>query len=274
MTQEERLAVLTEAFIRESDGYRHLEVPRDPEEQRGLLRSLMNIRRPRPLPAEVQTVQDAYLKERAEEKGIVSLKEIPVIARSLYSHRAFADTISLWQGDITRLKADAIVNAANEEMLGCFVPLHACIDNQIQTFAGVQMRLECARQMQEFRKIHGEDYTQPTAVPMITPGYNLPAKHVIHIVGPIVQHHLTPELERELADCYRNVLNLCLEKGLKSVAFCCISTGVFRFPAQKAAEIAVNTVTEWLKKHPGAMDRVIFNVFKEEDRKIYETLLS
>ncbi len=144
MTQEERLAVLTEAFIRESDGYRHLEVPRDPEEQRGMLRSLMNIRRPRPLPAEVQTVQDAYLKERAEEKGIVSLKEIPVIARSLYSHRAFADTISLWQGDITRLKADAIVNAANEEMLGCFVPLHACIDNQIQTFAGVQMRLESA----------------------------------------------------------------------------------------------------------------------------------
>lgn len=274
MTQEERLAYLTGTFIRESDGYRHLEVPRDPEEQQRLLRSLMNIRMPRPLPEEVQMVQDEYLQQRAREKGIVTLKEIPPIREQLHSDRPFADTISLWQGDITRLEVDAIVNAANEEMLGCFIPLHACIDNQIQTFAGVQMRMECARQMQELRRIHGQDYTQPTAVPMITPGYNLPARYVIHIVGPIVHHHLTPELEKELADCYRNVLDLCLEKGLKSVAFCCISTGVFRFPAKKAAEIAVQTVTHWLREHPQKMDRVIFNVFKEEDRQIYEALLS
>ena len=274
MTQEERLASLTEAFIRESDGYRHLEVPRNPEEQRRLLRSLMNIRLPRPLPEDIQQMQDEYLKEQAREKGIVTLREIPVIREQLHSSRPFADTISLWQGDITRLKADAIVNAANEEMLGCFIPLHACIDNQIQTFAGVQMRMECARQMKALRKMHGPHYTQPTAVPMITPGYNLPAKYVIHIVGPVVHHHLTPELEKELVDCYRNVLDLCLEKGLKSVAFCCISTGVFRFPAKRAVEIAVSTVTDWLRQHPGAMDCVIFNVFKDEDREIYETLLS
>ena len=128
--------------------------------------------------------------------------------------------------------------------------------------------------MSKLRERFGRDYEQPTAVPMLTDGYNLPAKKVIHIVGPIVQGGLTPELEKDLADCYRSVLDMCAENGIKSVAFCCISTGVFCFPNRRAAEIAVETVTEWMDEHTDEIERVIFNVFKEEDRVIYEELLS
>ena len=183
------------------------------------------------------------------------------------------DGMSIWQGDITRLAADAIVNAANSQMLGCFVPMHTCIDNCIHTFAGVQLRAECNRQMNQLRIRYGRDYEQPTAVPMLTDAYNLPAKKVIHIVGPVVEYGLTEKLEEELAACYRNTLDMCLENGLKTVTFCCISTGVFRFPNRRAAEIAVQTVKEWLSMHDGQMDRVIFNVFKDEDREYYEKLL-
>lgn len=151
--------------------------------------------------------------------------------------------------------------------------MHTCIDNCIHTFAGVQLRAECNRQMNQLRIRYGRDYEQPTAVPMLTDAYNLPAKKVIHIVGPIVHFGLTPALEKDLADCYRNILELCRENGLKSVAFCCISTGVFRFPNQRAAEIAVHTVDQWMAAHPGAVERVIFNVFKDEDKVYYEKLL-
>ena len=212
----------------------------------------------------VLKVQDEYLSERAKEKGIVRLTDIPVMQEGL----------SIWQGDITRLEVDAIVNAANSQMLGCFVPMHTCIDNCIHTFAGVQLRAECNRQMDQLRIRYGRDYEQPTAVPMLTDAYNLPAKKVIHIVGPIVQDCLTPALEKDLADCYRNTLDMCLENGLKSVAFCCISTGVFHFPNRKAAKIAVSTVRDWITVHPKVMERVIFNVFKDEDRTYYEELLS
>ncbi len=263
-TQEERLDYLVEAFKADSVKYRLLDTPGDTEGKRALLRSLMNIRMPKPLPAEVREVQDEYLKERIRENGVVSPDEIPEIR----------DGLSIWQGDITRLAADAIVNAANSQMLGCFVPMHTCIDNCIHTFAGVELREECGRQMEALREKYGEDYEQPTAVPMLTDAYNLPCKKVIHVVGPIVQFMLTPELERDLADCYRNVLDMCAANGLKSVAFCCISTGVFRFPNRRAAEIAVATVKDWMTAHPGKVERVIFNVFKEEDRKIYEQLLA
>ena len=144
------------------------------------------------------------------------------------------------------------------------------IGNSIHTFAGIQLRAECNRQMKQLRIRYGKDYEQPTAVPMLTDGYNLPAKKVIHIVGPIVQYQVTPELEDDLASCYRNTLDMCAENGLKSVAFCCISTGVFHFPNKRAAEIAVKTVTDWLNAHPDAMERVIFNVFKDEDKEYYE----
>ena len=262
-TQDQRLDYLVEAFKADSAEYKDLQTPADREGKQRILRSLMNVRMPGQLPDAVLGIQDEYLAERAEKKGIVQLSDIPVIR----------DGLSIWQGDITRLAVDAIVNAANSQMLGCFIPMHTCIDNCIHTFAGVQLRAECNRQMNALRIRYGRDYEQPTAVPMLTDGYNLPAKKVIHIVGPIVRFRLTPELEKALADCYRNTLDMCLENGLKSVAFCCISTGVFRFPNKRAAEIAVATVTAWFSEHGGQMERVIFNVFKEEDRKYYEELI-
>ena len=263
MTQEQRLDTLVEAFKADSVQYKDLQTPADTEGKRRILRSLMNIRMPKKLDDSVLTVQDEYLRERVLENGIVTLSEIPVIRNGM----------SIWQGDITRLAVDAIVNAANSQMLGCFVPMHTCIDNCIHTFAGVQLRAECSRQMNQLRIKYGKDYEQPTAVPMLTDGYNLPAKKIIHIVGPIVEERLTSALEKELADCYRNTLDLCAGNGLRSVAFCCISTGVFHFPNKRAAEIAVSTVDSWLIQHPGSMERVIFNVFKDEDKKYYEELI-
>ena len=262
-TQEERLDYLVEEFKADSAEYKDLKTPNSTEDKRRILRSLMNIRMPKELSSEVMKVQDEYLTERAAEKGVVNLSDIPVIR----------DGLSIWQGDITRLSVDAIVNAANSQMLGCFVPMHTCIDNCIHTFAGVQLRAECNRQMNELRIRYGRDYEQPTAVPMLTDAYNLPTKKVIHIVGPIVQYKLTPELEKDLENCYRNTLDMCAENDLKSVAFCCISTGVFHFPNKKAAEIAVKTVSEWLRDNPGKVERVIFNVFKDEDKAIYEKLI-
>ena len=272
MTQNERLDLLVEEFKEDSVQYRNLETPGDTEGKKRILRSLMNIRMPKMMSASVLRVQDEYLQGRIRENGIVSLNEIPTIAENGSRH-ALADKLSIWQGDITRLAVDAIVNAANSQMLGCFVPMHTCIDNCIHTFAGIQLRAECDRQMKKLRAEYGPDYEQPTAVPMLTDGYNLPAKKVVHIVGPIVEGRLTKDLEQDLADCYKNTLDLCLENGLKSVAFCCISTGVFHFPNKRAAEIAVKTVTEWLKAHPLALERVIFNVFKDEDKAYYEAEL-
>lgn len=270
--QAERLEYLTRVFIEDSDGYQNLALPDGEEDQRRLLRSLMNIRMPKPLSPEVLAVQDAYLKARNQEKGIIQIQDIPTI-REQGSDHPNSDVISIWQGDITRLASDAIVNAANSQMLGCFVPMHTCIDNCIHTFAGVELRLACHRQMQTLREKYGKTYEQPTAVPMLTDGYNLPAAHVIHVVGPIVGNRLTPALEKDLSDCYQNVLDLCVENGLSTVAFCCLSTGVFRFPNDRACELAVKTVTDWLNAYPGKMKRVIFNVFKDEDKGLYESEL-
>ena len=262
--QEKRLDELVEVFRDESVEYRDIVVPKDTEGKRRLLRSLMNVRMPKALPPGVLRLQDEYLSERAKKKGIVALEDIPVTE----------GVVSIWQGDITRLAADAIVNAANSGMLGCFVPMHACIDNCIHTYAGVQLRAECADKMARLRRIYGPGYEQPTAVPMLTDGYNLPAKKVVHVVGPIVSGRLNAENERDLAACYTNTLDLCLENGLRSVAFCCISTGVFRFPQDRAASIAADTVRKWLSIHDGTMDRVIFNVFTDRDREIYERIFT
>ncbi len=261
-TQEQRLDFLVEAFKKDSVRYEDYPTPKDMEGKRRLLRSLMNIRMPRPMDESVLSVQDDYLRERIRESGITNVTAIPTIREGL----------SLWQGDITRLAADAIVNAANAQMLGCFVPMHTCIDNCIHTFAGVQLRAECHRQMEQLRSRFGKNYEQPTTVPILTDGYNLPARKVIHIVGPIVEKRLTASLEKDLENCYRNTLDLCSENGLKSVAFCCISTGVFRFPKERASEIAVTTVLRWMKDHPNRLERVIFNVFADEDRVIYENM--
>lgn len=272
MTQDERLCYLVEAFRAESEEYKQLRGSNRAEMQT-ILHALMNVRAPGEMDQAVLEIQDTYLRQRAVEKGIVTLQDIPTVKDQYGIHGTFADTMSLWQGDITRLGVDAIVNAANEQMLGCFRPMHNCIDNCIHTFAGVQLRAECDRQMQQLRRRYGGDYVQPTAVPMLTDAYNLPAKKVIHVVGPIVSGKLTRALEQSLSDCYRNVLDMCLENGLSSVAFCCISTGVFAFPNSRAAEIAVETVTAWLTDHPNAMERVIFNVFKDEGLGHYEALL-
>ncbi len=262
MTQNERLTILVDRFKQDSERYRDLPVGDDPAEKRTALRSLMNIRPPRAMDADTLRLQDEYLAERSAEQGVVTVEAIPA-----------RDRLSVWQGDITRLAADAIVNAANSSMLGCFQPMHNCIDNCIHTFAGVQLRLECARQMKELRAENGPDYQQPVAVPMLTPGYNLPARHVVHIVGPIVEDAVTAADRRALAACYENTLALCLANGLRTVAFCCISTGVFRFPKEEAAPIAVDTVRAWLDANPGAMDRVIFAVHNDRDRALYEALL-
>ena len=274
MDQEQRLNALVKAFCDDSKEYRNLQIPSDSEGKRRILRSLMNIRSPRKMDEDTLALQDEYLLERNKDKGVVCLADILTVREAYGSKSELADLLSIWQGDITCLALDGIVNAANSQMLGCFVPMHTCIDNCIHTFAGIQLRLACAEQMEKLRRQYGPDYEQPTAVPMLTDAYNLPAKKVIHIVGPIVEDQLTAEHENTLAACYRNVLDLCLENGLKSVAFCCISTGVFRFPNLRAAQIAVQTVKQWLKGHPDSMQRVVFNVFKDEDKAYYEALLS
>ena len=263
MNHQQEREYLIKYLLKENKRYRGMELPGTDREQRDLLRALMNVRAPGEISSEFLRIQDDYLGEELRLRGVVSEDEWEDCGENIF----------LWQGDITRLATDAIVNAANSQMLGCFIPMHTCIDNCIHTFAGVQLRAECSRQMNQLRIKYGRDYEQPTAVPMLTDAYNLPAKKIIHIVGPIVQYELKPELEKDLADCYLNTLDMCLNKDLKSVAFCCISTGVFRFPNKRAAEIAVQTVNDWMKKHPGSMERVIFDVFKDEDKKYYEELI-
>jgi len=272
-TQEERLNYLIEKFKEESLEYQDFPTPTNIEDKKVLLRSLMNVRPPKETPLEILKVQDEYLTERNKEKGIVYLKDIKTIKETINSKHPYSDKISVWQGDITNISCDAIVNAANSRMLGCFVPMHICIDNCIHTFAGVQLRNECNKIMNEFRKKYGVNYKQPTSVPIITEGYNLPAKKVIHIAGPVVRDKLTKSLEIDLKKCYKNVIEKCIEHNLKSVAFCCISTGVFRFPNKRAAEIAVETVTSWLQQNENKIDRIIFNVFKQEDKYCYEQIL-
>ena len=262
--QEKRLSYLIDKFKEDSNDYKYIRVPNNIEDKKRILRSLMNIRLPKQMEESVLEVQDEYLQECIEENGIVHIDSINEIKRG----------ISIWQGDITRLAVDAIVNAANSQMLGCFIPMHTCIDNCIHSYAGIQLREECNQKMQDLKKKFGPDYEQPTAVPMVTEAYNLPAKKVIHVVGPIVENGLNSTLEKQLMECYWNVLEICKEYRLKTVAFCCISTGVFHFPNRRAAELAVRAVEKWLECNPNIVERVIFNVFKNEDKAIYEQLLS
>lgn len=232
--------------------------PQEEIAQRRLLRSLMNVRPPMPLNPEFVAAQDELLSAEREEKGIVDGNTLPVTA----AH----PRIAVWQGDITRLKVDAIVDADNSALLGCFCPCHGCIDNAIHSAAGLQLRDECNNIMQ------AQGHPEPNGKVKITGGYNLPARYILHTVGPIVQGHVTRQDRVELAGCYRSCLELAAERGLASVAFCCISTGEFHFPNQEAAEIAVKTVTEFLQ-HDTSIQKVIFNVFKDIDAQIYRNLL-
>lgn len=271
--QEERLDLLLRAFKEDSVRYRDLDSGEDYRGKRMLLRSLMNIRMPGEMAEDVTEVQDAFLAEEAREKGIVTLEDIPTAARQYKSPHPFADRLSIWQGDITRLQVGAIVNAANSQMLGCFVPCHGCIDNAIHSAAGIQLRNACSHYMNSRKMQYGPRYQEPTGRAVLTEGYNLPARYVIHTVGPVVRGPLTKELKEDLRNCYRNVLQCCREHQIRSVAFCCISTGEFHFPNNQAARIAVETVTEFLEEHGRDFDRIIFNVFKDTDRYIYEDLL-
>ena len=234
-------------------------VAADAAAQRSLLRALMNVRPPRPLSEAYLRLEGELLSKEREERGVVDVMTLPSVSSDA--------RIILWQGDITRLNADAIVNAANSALLGCFIPCHRCIDNAIHSAAGLQLRAECAALME--RQSHPEE----TGTAKITQGYNLPARHVLHTVGPIVSGALTDEHRELLASCYRSCLHLAAEHGLKSVAFCCISTGEFYFPNAAAAEIAVREVRAFLGTST-SIERVVFNVFKDEDRMIYERLLS
>lgn len=250
-----RLDFLIDYLLKEDPQYSEMRIPLDLQGKRDLFRALCNVREPKPVSKEFLRLQDEELQVQLQEKGIVALPDMP---------------LQIWQGDITRLRVDAIVNAANNQMLGCFHPLHKCIDNAIHSAAGVQLREECHQMM--LRQCHEE----PTGTAKITKAYNLPCKHVIHTVGPIVPTGIPTKLQQEqLSSCYRSVMSLANENNLGSVAFCCISTGEFRFPNRLAAEIAVKTVSNFLKEHPdSSVKTVIFNVFKDIDKEIYELVLS
>jgi O-acetyl-ADP-ribose deacetylase (regulator of RNase III) len=282
MTHEEERVWLIEKLKAENPAYRKLPVPADEQAQKDFLRMLMNVRMPHPISAEFREIQDAYLKKENFMKGIVNEKMIEPCSLD--------PRLCIWQGDITRLGVDAITNAANSGMTGCYQPLHNCIDNCIHSAAGIELRNECARIM----NLQGHD--EPTGQAKITPGYCLPARYVLHTVGPIVQGPLTDEHRDLLRSSYRSCLELAEKNGLRSVAFCCISTGVFMFPAEEAAHIAVETVRKYLDeqdrrysevssyigsgagKNAGGdtykgIEKVIFNVFSDRDRQIYENIL-
>lgn len=270
-TQEERLDYLLQKFKEDSIEYKDLEVEKNYDEKRRILRSLMNIRMPGNMDEDILKVQDDFLKAESEEKGIVKLSDIKTIKEQYGSTHPFGNKLSIWQGDITRLEVGAIVNAANSQMLGCFIPCHRCIDNAIHSAAGIELREECNRKMNQKRIRFGTQYEEPTGQAMLTSGYNLPAQYVIHTVGPIVGYRLTEELKEDLRSCYKNALKCCIENNIKSIAFCCISTGEFHFPNDIAAEIAVEETTEFLKEYEDCFDRIIFNVFKDLDKNFYET---
>ena len=272
--QSERLDFLLDALKEDSIQYKNLQVGNSETEKRNAVRSLMNVRMPRSISDDFLEVQDIFLQEEAKEKGIVTLVEIPTVKDAYESQRSFADRMSIWQGDITRLQVGAIVNAANSQMIGCFVPCHRCIDNAIHSAAGVQLRNECNHIMNQRRIRFGRQYEEPTGTATLTSAYNLPCKYVIHTVGPIVYGRLTEALKEDLRNCYRNVLQCCMEHEINSVAFCCISTGEFHFPNDIAAQIAVETTEQFFAQNENCgIERVIFNVFKELDYNIYREIL-
>lgn len=258
MTQDERLDHLIRYLLNERNEYEGIRVPEPPSEKRRLLRSLMNVRMPEPISRSFLAIQDEYLKYERDMRGITESEKLPPIPGD--------PRLVLWQGDITTLKVDAIVNAANSQMLGCFIPCHSYIDNIIGTMAGIQLRLYCHDIMRK------QGHEEPTGQAKITPAFNLPSKYILHTVGPIISGAVREQDCNALASCYRSCLELAVESNCQSIAFCCISTGEFRFPHEKAAEIAVQTVTDFLNTQDSNI-RVIFNVFQNVDLLIYQKLL-
>ncbi len=257
MTQRDRREFLIRRLLSERPEYREIVPPEQEAEQASLLRALMNVRSPANIDEAFLTVQDAYLQEALAQKGVTDLSDLSPVTDGVY----------LWQGDITTLRCDAIVNAANSGMTGCYIPNHRCIDNCIHTFAGMQLRLACADLME------AQGCEEPTGRAKLTPAYNLPCKYVLHTVGPIIRGPVTRKDQQLLASCYRSCLELAERHGVKSIAFCCISTGEFHFPNEKAAEIAVKTVGDYRRQTHSTIE-VIFNVFKDIDYQIYRHLLT
>ena len=256
MNHSERRRFLLQTLLKERPEYQDMGIPSGADDQRMLLRGLMNIRPPQHNDEAFLRVQDAYLRAETESKGITDADSLTPVQPGLY----------LWQGDITTLRCDAIVNAANSGMTGCYIPNHRCIDNAIHTFAGVELRRACAELMQ------AQGHPEPTGTAKLTPAYDLPCRYILHTVGPIVSGAVTDEDRALLASCYRACLSLAAEHGLESVAFCCISTGEFHFPNAAAAEIAVAEAKAFLAKQT-SVKKVIFNVFKDLDKAIYTDLL-
>lgn len=258
MTHEEQRVWLIKQLQKEKSELSVYEIPEDEQKQKNLLRALMNIWMPEKLDEEFLKIQDEYLKEESERAGIVDLADLEPLPCD--------DRLYLWKGDMTTLRVDAITNPANSALLGCFRILHNCADNCIHSKAGLELRYHCNKIMR------AQGHEEPTGRAKITPGYNLPCKYVLHTVGPIVQEKLQRKHEELLASCYRSCLELAEEYEVKSIAFCCISTGVFMFPNERAAEIAVDTVRKYLEE-TGSRMKVVFNVFKEEDYEIYSRIL-
>ena len=256
MNQTEKRLYLIKKLLSEQARYKNIEIPTGAQEQKDLLRSLMNVRMPAPLSDEYVQIESEYLRAETEAKGITRLSDLTPIDGDLY----------LWQGDITTLECDAIVNAANSQMLGCFRPLHNCEDNCVHSAAGLRLRNFCNDIMEK------QGYEEPTGQAKITPAFNLPSKYVLHTVGPIVNGSLTDKHCKLLASCYTSCLKLADENDCESIAFCCISTGVFGFPQLEAAKIAIQTVRDY-KKQTGSPIKIIFNVFKDEDLAIYRANL-
>lgn len=256
MTQGERRVYLIKYLLAEDDEYSGIEIPADETDQKRLLRSLMNVRPAKPIGADFLSVQNDYLQEATAEKGITDFKTLTPVRDGIY----------IWQGDITSLRCGAIVNAANSGMTGCYQPCHSCIDNCIHTYAGVQLRLKCAEIMRR------QGHPEHTGTAKITPAYNLPCEYVIHTVGPIVDGRLNERHWELLSSCYRSCMVLADEYKVGSIAFCCISTGVFGYPNEEAAVTAVETISAY-RAETGSNTEVIFNVFKDKDKRIYEQLL-
>lgn len=260
----EKLDYLIE-YLLEEDNRIVEDMPNDKKKKKSLYRALVNIRDAKPISPEFLKAEDEYLQEELSKQEVTEVSSIETIKEQFENSKIKnVDKIVLWQGDITKLKIDAIVNAANSQGLGCFAPNHICIDNQIHTFAGVRLRYDCNEIMKN------KNYNLETGEAIITKGHNLPAKYVIHTVGPIIDFEVTKEKEQLLADCYTNSLDLAIQNNLRTIAFPCISTGVFRFPKDKACKIAVKAVDEFINKHSDKIDKVVFNVFSGEDVEIYE----
>ena len=259
----EKLDYLIKYLLKENKDVRISEIPIDQESKKKLYRSLCNIRDPKPIDTQFLQKENTLLQAELKKKDITKAKEIKKIDQIMKkSGLENKDKIYLWQGDITKLEINAIVNAGNSQGLGCFIPCHNCIDNSIHSASGVQLRLECNARMKEIGSLN-------TGKAFITKGYNLPSKYVIHTVGPIIYGSVTEKEKVELKNCYINSLELAKENNIKEIAFPCISTGEFKFPKEEACIIAIKAVNEYLEQNKGCFDKVVFNVFTNEDYNIY-----